>query len=886
MYFRKLDIKGFGKIRDLSLDLTKGLNIIYGNNEAGKTTIQSFIKAVLFGLRGGRTGKDGSLPPAKRFKPWNINDFSGYLEYELENGEVYRAGRNFSNNSVKILDSMFNDISQSFETTKDKSFLFAEKQLGIDETCFEKTFFIKQMETRIGEDGSRELLNRILNVSSTGFEDVSYKKALEALKQAQKNFVGTDKTSTRPIDKLRIRLKELKELQKELTQKRSALFHLEQELGDLFKEKDLLENETSILQKAIQYVELSLGIEKERSIKNELLKIQQQIEVCEKELREISEKMEASAETREQIAAFSSFSEDDISLINSQYHQIQNCISEVKRLDLEISRKTKAIRELEDWIMPLNGMAGLREGTEEKIFNLKKDIERLKGEYEKSCVNFLKEKIQETQAGNRLLKSGMLIISALTVLLYVIGFFIFPAAKTIGAAALLTDIPLVYLLLKKKKRLDELQKEKKEASAIRYSLLEEVTGKQRELEEILKSAGVQSIEEFVRVKALYDDKVKSLTSLNNELSCQETERLSNLQKLSALKNAASEKLIASGIIEMDQFDAISDSEEQSGIKEEYVKNFAAGVSKYKELEPEISYYLKRSSDINSQINILYTRAEELCKKEITSKDIVSNEIASIEEKVSLQEQGAKENLRELLELCRVQQRRNEYLHVLTNGPINQGLCKKLEDEFDTVKLKLNNIQLKIRENETLLKASAEDEKLQVTEEEIEELEEKRDELEDIDASLKIAIDVLIEAGMEFQKDFAPVLNSSMSGIVRKITGGRYQDLRADDRLALKILVPETGDIVASSLLSGGTIDQLYLALRISMAYLLLSKGESLPFIMDEVFAQYDDDRTMLALEYLKELSEKRQILFFTCKKREIEMAGEICGNSLNLITLT
>ena len=888
MYIRKLDIRGFGKIINLSLDLTKGLNIIYGNNEAGKSTIQAFIKGAFFGLRGGRIGKDGLLPPTKRFKPWNGNDFGGFVEYELDNGAVYKAGRNFSNNSVKIFDSLFNDITQNFEATREKGSLFAENQLGINEGCFEKTVFIKQMETRIGEDGSRELVNRILNVSSTGFEDVSFRKALEAIKQAQKSFVGTDKTTTRPLDKLQMRLQELKEIQREHTLRRSALFHLEQELGELLKEKIFFEKEGLVLQKAIQYVEFDLGIENERSLKSELSKVLQESEVCEKEIGEISEKIKTSAETREEVIAFSSFTEVDISMINNHYHQLQSCINEVKRLDGEVGKKSKMVQELEGWIMPLKGMAGLGEETEETMHCLKRDMDLLKNEYEKSCINVVKEKIQATQTGIRILKSGVLALSALAALFFVVGLFTLPQAITFGVAALLADGTVGYLLYKKTKILNELQIGKKAAATHRYSLLEQVSGKQRELEDILKRAGVQSIQEFVRRKALYDDKVQALSALNNELVCLETERLSNLQKVSVLKNATLEKLISSEVIELDQFNALSNSEELSEIKEEYIKSFAAGISKYKKLELEIYYSIKRRSDIKNQSKALYDRVQKLCKKEIISREMIVEEIKRAETNVLFLEQRAKECMHELTALYGAQQRGEEYVNTLVSrlsASSHQGLCKTLEGEYGTAKHELNNILLKIRENETLLKASADDEKLQRIEEEIEELEEKRRALEDIDASLKMAIEVLTEAGMEIQKDFAPALNHSMSSSVYKITGGRYQDLRADDSLALKVLVPETGDVVAASLLSGGTIDQLYLALRISMAELMASRGESLPFIMDEMLAQYDDERTLLALKYLKELSAERQILFFTCKRREIEMASEVCGSSLNLIKM-
>ena len=61
MFITKLDIKGFGKLKDTTINLINGLNIIYGNNEAGKSTVQTFVKAMFYGLKGGKESKEGDL---------------------------------------------------------------------------------------------------------------------------------------------------------------------------------------------------------------------------------------------------------------------------------------------------------------------------------------------------------------------------------------------------------------------------------------------------------------------------------------------------------------------------------------------------------------------------------------------------------------------------------------------------------------------------------------------------------------------------------------------------------------------------------------------------------------------------------------------------------
>ena len=83
---------------------------------------------------------------------------------------------------------------------------------------------------------------------------------------------------------------------------------------------------------------------------------------------------------------------------------------------------------------------------------------------------------------------------------------------------------------------------------------------------------------------------------------------------------------------------------------------------------------------------------------------------------------------------------------------------------------------------------------------------------------------------------------------------------------------ENGNYVPAERLSTGTIDQLYLSLRLSAMQEITD--EQMPIIMDETFAYYDNERLENVLKYLNEISEKRQIIMFTCSNREKEIMGK------------
>jgi uncharacterized protein YhaN len=152
-------------------------------------------------------------------------------------------------------------------------------------------------------------------------------------------------------------------------------------------------------------------------------------------------------------------------------------------------------------------------------------------------------------------------------------------------------------------------------------------------------------------------------------------------------------------------------------------------------------------------------------------------------------------------------------------------------------------------------------------------------------ALRLALDVLTEAGAEIRSSLAPDVNRRMSGIISGLTAGKYSDLRGNDRLSLSAALPDSGGVRSVMSLSGGTEDQMYLALRLALSELLTVGGESLPLIFDEVFSQFDDRRTSLALQYLHNIYFGKQILIFTCKQREIELAREIYGDGMNLVGL-
>ena len=196
--------------------------------------------------------------------------------------------------------------------------------------------------------------------------------------------------------------------------------------------------------------------------------------------------------------------------------------------------------------------------------------------------------------------------------------------------------------------------------------------------------------------------------------------------------------------------------------------------------------------------------------------------------------------------------------------INAFHKKNIFKEYDIIINELNDINIKIKENEIILENILEvEQELTKIDEKIYQYEIKKNKLEEINEALKIAQNVLKEANDELKTDFIPILNKKMSSVLNVITNKKYVDLRADDSLLLKTIDSKTGNIISVLELSGGTIDQIFLALRIAVSDINSINNEKLPIIADEIFAQYDDERTKQTLKYFFDISNDRQIILFT-----------------------
>lgn len=139
--------------------------------------------------------------------------------------------------------------------------------------------------------------------------------------------------------------------------------------------------------------------------------------------------------------------------------------------------------------------------------------------------------------------------------------------------------------------------------------------------------------------------------------------------------------------------------------------------------------------------------------------------------------------------------------------------------------------------------------------------------EEYDA-IQLALDALNAANATMQARFSPTLNATAGEILSALTGGKYTTVGLNRQFEAEAR-EEGGTLPRSTLsLSQGTVEQVYLAVRLAVCGMALPADDPAPLVLDDALDTFDDKRMALALDYLLKLGKKRQILLFSCHSRE------------------
>ena len=198
-------INNYGKIENREVILKNGINLIKGYNEAGKSTILSFLNSMLYGID---KTKKGNISEYAKYLPWLSTNFSGSMEYSLSDGQKYYVFRDFKKKIPVVLDKNRNDITLNFKQSR-KGIDFLDEQIGVDKKTFENTSISYQKLVVLDDKNKAEMAGRLANLVSTGEENFSYEELIKKLNNKQLEEIGSSRTKKRPINNIEERILKL-----------------------------------------------------------------------------------------------------------------------------------------------------------------------------------------------------------------------------------------------------------------------------------------------------------------------------------------------------------------------------------------------------------------------------------------------------------------------------------------------------------------------------------------------------------------------------------------------------------------------------------------------------------------------------------------------------
>lgn len=183
MRINKLHLRDYGQFHDKTVSLVSGINVVYGANEAGKSTVKDFIIDMIYGIDKAR-GLSARFDHYEQKKPINGSAFSGAMEISTEDAG-YLVERNFARQEKK---TVVRDLDSGREITLQEPNSLVGTLIQTDKSTYENTLCIGQMGAATDKEVADKLSNYIVNMASSRTGDIDAVNAIMELKNKKKSF--------------------------------------------------------------------------------------------------------------------------------------------------------------------------------------------------------------------------------------------------------------------------------------------------------------------------------------------------------------------------------------------------------------------------------------------------------------------------------------------------------------------------------------------------------------------------------------------------------------------------------------------------------------------------------------------------------------------------
>lgn len=273
MKFKKIELKSFGKFNNKTLDFEDGFNFIYGENEAGKSTMESAIYGLFYGFSKDSIKRRLYDDKFENYRPLLRGEYHANIEFTDE--KDFRIERDFASENVKVLNlTDSEDISEDIEFNRYSRIKQpGAKFIGMSSSIFKSTFFVESDAIALVESLRTELRDLILEVSSTMDISRSTSVALKEMDSRIKSL-GNESLKSSKLGAIQVKVDRLLKEKLELDEKSEKYNSYLKDLEDLYKRNKSLDEELVLCNKKSEYetykeVErLKKEIERIRELKN------------------------------------------------------------------------------------------------------------------------------------------------------------------------------------------------------------------------------------------------------------------------------------------------------------------------------------------------------------------------------------------------------------------------------------------------------------------------------------------------------------------------------------------------------------------------------------------------------------------------------------------
>ena len=900
MIIKKVNIIVFGGLKDKIINFDNGMNIIYGENEAGKSTIQAFIKIWLYGMANYK-GKDYKQNDRLKYMPSTGETISGELYVEFKNKDyiIRRTfGKSKKEDTSLIIDAITGEEINYISKEEPGKYFF-----NINRSTFINTLFISQLGVEVRKDKEEEIIDKIAN--SIGIDDgqVSVEVAIAKLNKYKKSISNVRKNGYLDVlnerhsnllseryeaynlsnhnldnEELLINMNlEKKNLNNEINNleiykrflKKTKLKKEFEEITQYFKKKQELKDKEKYINKLLTYNDEFINDEFIKELREEYSLYLNILDTSESEKEDIREKEVKLKELKTPLDKYEYIEQlpenilNILERLNIRREVLKEKVDLNQSIENEIDFLNIKEREAKKLIGDSLIINDFREVIDSTVSSYEEKLKELKGLVEDDNKNKNNNVFYGFLLGVSLL-SIILRIASKNIKLNIILYLIF------GISILVLLISIYLNKSGKNKRMDSIKRD--------------INKIEKDLDYYCDILRISSYKELFKKLKIYDDYIKLQNKINEKINEKLSQRkLLDLEKsiyeYDVVNDEIEEYLNISGTTDLveliTEVNKYQEASKGLDILEIELKNLKNTLEKTKEqLEIRERKIREKLATIGfKNINIL--EVEDILKEleeKLKLRDEINRNLASVEEAYSILTKGKDIDLikKELSDIINV----------------NFRYSYENEEEIDSVikekNLRLLEVEKSIKDIENEIKNRFNGKRtIPDIEEEIKEVEdEAKKKVKELRAS-SIAIESLQEAYQEIRNSFGPILNKNVIDSFSRFTDGKYSDVMVADNYEMK--VRNENNLMKSDILSNGANDQLNLSLRLAFIDMIF-KSKDVSIYLDDAFVQYDNKRLEKTIKYLINQNFK-QCIIFTCQDREesILSKNNIDHNYIKLI---